>query len=121
MQMSKGEVLKFTAQLTHPQTMRNWRKDFHRLFRNAPALFRTQVLQRPHVVQTISQLNQYDSHVVDHGQQHLTDVFCLLVFAGDVADLRDLGQAVNQVGDLFAKVVTDSVEINECIFNHIVQ
>ena len=61
--------------------MRNRREDLHRFFRNTFALLGTQILKRAHVVQSIGKLDEHDAHVVNHRQQHLADVFRLLVFA----------------------------------------
>src|ERR1051326_6035223 len=80
MKMAKGKVLKLAAQLTHSESMRNWRKDLHRLFRDALALLSAQILKRAHVVQTICQLYEHDAHVVDHREQHLAHVLRLLLF-----------------------------------------
>ena len=73
--------------------MRNRRINIHGFLGNAPAFFGAEVLQRAHVMQTIGELDQHHAHIVDHRQQHLAHVLRLLLFAGDVADLSDLGQA----------------------------
>ena len=63
-----------------------------------------QVLERAHVVQAVGQLDEDDAHIGDHGQQHLADVLGLAVFAVGELDLVDLGDALDDVRDLFAEV-----------------
>ncbi len=78
-------------------------------------------MKRAHVVQAIGELHEHDAHVVDHRQQHLANVLGLLLFARDVADLRDLGQPVDEVRDLFAEVAANRLEIDERVFDNVVQ
>ena len=79
--MLEGEVFKFAAQVAHPEPVRDGREDIHRFLRDALALFRLQELQRAHVVQAVGEFDEHDAHVVNHRQQHLADVFSLLLFA----------------------------------------
>ena len=119
--MAKREIFQFAAQFTHAEPVRNRREDVHRLFGDAFSLLRAEILQRAHVVQAVGKFDQHDAHVVDHRQQHLAHVLGLLLFARDVADLRDLGEAIDQVGDLFAEVFADRFEIDERVFDDVVQ
>ena len=80
-QIAESQIFEFAAQFTHTQPMRNRRVNVHRLLRDALPLFRTEVFQRPHVVQSIGKLHQYDAHVINHCQQHLADILGLLFFA----------------------------------------
>ena len=65
------------------------------------------MFQRPHVVQAVGQFDQDDADVIDHGQHHLAQVFCLLLFAGGEIDFADLGNALDDVGDLLAEFLAD--------------
>ena len=79
-QVLEGEVFQLAAQFTHAETVRDGRVDVHRFLRDALALFRLEVLQRPHVVQTVGEFDEDDANIVDHRQQHLAHVFGLLLF-----------------------------------------
>jgi hypothetical protein len=63
-----------------------------------------QVLQGAHVVQPVGQLDEHHAHIGNHGQQHLAHVFGLAVFAVGKLDLVDLGDALDDVGHLLAKL-----------------
>ena len=101
--------------------MRNRSEDVHRFLRDAFAFFRIQILKRAHVVQTVCEFHEHHANIVHHGQQHLANVLSLLFFAGDVADLRDLCESVDKVRDLFTEVTSDRVEIDERVFDHVMQ
>ena len=65
------------------------------------------VLERAHVVQAVRQFDQHDANVVHHGQHHLAQVFGLLLLARGEVDLADLGDAFDDVRDLFAEFLAD--------------
>jgi hypothetical protein len=79
------------------------------------------VLERAHVVQAVCEFDEDDAHVVHHREEHLAHVLGLLLLARLVAYLRDLCQAVDQVRDLFAEGVAYHVELDERVFDHVVQ
>ena len=101
--------------------MSNRRVNVHGFLRNAAALIGGQVLERAHVVKTICQLYQHDPHVVDHRQQHLAHVFGLLFLSGQLADVGNLGEPFNQVGDFVTKIITDCIGVGEGVFDHVMQ
>ena len=72
-------------------------------------------------MQPIGKLHKHDAHVVDHRQQHFANVLGLLLFPRDIADLSDLRQTVNQMGDLFAEEPADGVELNQRVFDNVVK
>ena len=53
----------------------------------------------------VGQLDQYDPDVVGHGQEHLSDVLRLLFLMAVRAELRQLGDAVHELGDFGAEPV----------------
>ncbi len=121
MKVLEGEIFQLAAKLTHSEPVRNRRVNIHRLLRDTPAFFGNEKLERAHVVEAIGQLNQDYSHVVDHRQQHLANVFRLLFFPRNAADMRDFGEAFDEVGNLFAKVVPNRVRIGQRVFDDIMQ
>ena len=62
------------------------------------------MFERAHIVQAVSQLDEHDAHIGDHGEQHLANVFSLAVFAIGELDLVDLSDALDDVGDLITEV-----------------
>ena len=62
-----------------------------------------EVFQGAHVVEPVSQLNKNNSHVSDHSQEHLANIFRLAIFAVGELDFVDFGNALNNVGNLIAE------------------
>ena len=119
--LTQAEILKFTAEFAHTESVSNRREDFHRLFGYAFPLLRIEVLKRPHVVQTIGQLDEHDANIVNHRQQHLAHIFSLLFFTRNIAYLRDLRKAVDEVGYLFSEVLPNGIKVNQRVFYNVVQ
>ena len=69
------------------------------------------MLQRTHVVQTIGEFQQDDSDIVNHGQKQFAVIFGLPLLLGGKLYLTDLGNTVNEVGDIFSEVLTDRAEV----------
>ncbi len=80
-----------------------------------------QVLKRAHVVQAVSQLDEDDANIGDHGQKHFADVFRLAVFAVGELDLIDLGDTFDDVGHLVAEIGLDLLAGGRGVFNGVVQ
>ena len=71
------------------------------------ALVGRHVLERAHVVQAVGELDQQDADILGHGEQQLAQIFGLGGFLGDQVEARDLGQPVDQRGDLVAEFFLD--------------
>ena len=76
------------------------RVDLERLLGDLARLVRRQVVERPHVVQAVGELDHHDPQVAGHGHQHLAEVLGLPLLAGGEGELADLGDAVDELGDL---------------------
>ena len=79
------------------------------------------MVKRAHVVQAVRELDQHDPNVVGHRDDHLAEILSLLFFAAREGDLRDLGHAVNQTGDLFPEQTLNLVEGRAGVLDHVVQ
>jgi hypothetical protein len=121
MKMLECKILEFAAKLTHPKPVRNRSEDIHRLLSYALALFGSQVVKGPHVMQTVREFNENDTDVLDHRQQHLSDVFGLLLFVGNRANLRNFGQAIDKQCYFVAEIFANCIEVNERVFNNVVK
>ena len=79
------------------------------------------MVERPHVVKPVGQLDEDDANVVDHRQQHLAEVFGLALFArrkGNGADLRD---AFHDMGDLGTEQLGYSRGCRQRVFDDVVE
>ena len=100
----EGEVLEVALDPRHAQAVGDRRVDLQRLARDAPARLGRQVLERLHVVQPVGELDQDDPDVLGRGQDHLAEGLGLRLVAAHVRVAADLGDAVDQLGDLLAEL-----------------
>ena len=94
------EILELPLHLPDPEPLGERRVDLHRLAGDPHLLLRRQRVQRPHVVEPIGELDEDDADVLGHRQEHLPDVLGLLLLVAVGAELRELRDAVDEVGDL---------------------
>ena len=88
LEVLERQLLELVLDLAHAEAVGDRRVDVARLLRDLdPALLR-QVVQRPHVVQAVGELDQDDADVVDHRQQHLAEVLRLPLLARRELDRR---------------------------------
>ncbi len=97
---TEGEVLELPLHLAHAEPVRERRVDLHRLGGDRPPLLVREMLERPHVVEPVRELDEDDPEVVGHREEHLAERLRLLGLArreGVAADLRD---PVDEVRDV---------------------
>ena len=98
MQMAKGEVLQLTVGLIQSQAVGDRRVDFEGFGRNASPFAARHVGQRAHVVRAVCQLDQDDTYIARHGQQHLAERLGLVFFAGVELQFVEFGQSIHELG-----------------------
>ena len=120
--VAEGKVFELAAQFAHAEAVRE-RSVTCRAFRGrcADLLFGLQVLERAHVVQAVGELDDDDANVSDHREQHLADVFGLVVFAVGELDFVELGDAFDDVRDLLAEALGDVGGCDVGVFDGVVQ
>ena len=101
--------------------MRDGRVDLEGLEGLFLLLLFSHVFERPHVVQTVSKLDDDDPDVLGHGDEHLADVLRLLLLVGGQRDFTEFGDAVDELGDLIAKNVREVAQSDVGIFDGVVQ
>ena len=79
------------------------------------------MLKRPHVVKPIGQLDEDDTDVVDHGQQHLAEVLGLALLARGELNRADLRDALDDMGDFRAEQLGNTLRRGEGVFNDVVK
>ena len=99
LEIAERQLLELVLHLAHPEPAGDRRVDVERLLRDLDAPLLRQVVQRPHVVQPVGQLDQDHADVVDHRQQHLAEVLRLPLFARRKRNGADLGHALDDVRD----------------------
>ena len=115
------EVFEFAANLAHAETVRDGGVDFERLAGDFLLAFGIEMLEGAHVVQAVGELDEDDADVVDHGEHHFAEVLGLRLFPGGEIDFADLGDALDDVGDLFAEFLADFNGGDRGVFDGVVE
>ena len=107
-QRGEGEVLELPLEVVDAEPMRQRRVDLERLLGLLDLLLLAQVAERVHVVQAVAELDQDDPDVGGHRDDHLAVVLGLLLLLGGEVHLGQLGDAVDEHGDLVAELAPGS-------------
>ena len=120
--MREGQILQLVLQFAHADTLGKRAVNFERFAGDALALFPVpDVIERAHVVQPVGQLDQQDPQILRHGEQQLAEILRLPGFRTGNFELGQLGDAVDQLGDLRAEQVFDFRQGRAGIFDGIVE
>ncbi len=103
----EGEILELPLHLPDAEPLGQRGVDLHRLAGDADLLVGRQPVQRPHVVEPVGELDQDDPDVLGHRQQHLADVLGLLLLVAVRAELGQLRDPVDELGDLGPELLLD--------------
>ena len=77
--------------------------------------------ERPHVVEAVGELDDEDPQVLGHRHDHLAEVLGPLLLLGAELDLVELGESVDDEGDLGAERALDVLELDVGVLDGVVQ
>ncbi len=120
-QDGEGEVLQLPLHLRDAEAVRQRRVDVERLLGDAVLLRLGQRRQRPHVVQPVGELDEQDPDVLGHGHEQLLQRGGLLGLLGLELEPVELGDAVDDVGDLVAEVAAYVLQGDRRVLDDVVQ
>ncbi len=121
MQRREREVFELLLHLLHAEAMREGRIDVERLLRGAPLLVLGERRDRAHVVQPVGQLDDQDPQVLRHRHEHLAHRGGLLLFLRVEADALELGDTVDDRGDLGPELALHVVERDRGVFDRVME
>ena len=116
----KAEVFELLLDLREPQAVGDWRKDVQRLLADGLLTIGAHVLHRPHVVESVGELDQDDADVLGHREDHLS-ACSACASSLERIQLSDLGDAVDHLGDLIAEEVEQVALGDQAVFHGVVQ
>ncbi len=119
--VAEAEVFEFAANLAHAEAVRDGSVDVERFTGNLLLALGREMLERAHVMQSICQLDEDDANVVHHGEHHFAQVFSLLLFLGGEIDFADLGDALDDVRDLFAEFLANVDDRDRSVFDRVME
>ena len=116
----EGEVLELPLEGVDAEPVRERRVDLERLLGLLDLLRLGHVRERAHVVQPVRELDDQHADVARHRDDQLAVVLGLVLLLAVEVDLRQLGDAVNQRGDLAAEEALDVVEAGAGVLDGVV-
>ncbi len=121
-ELREGQRLQLGLHRVHADPFGQRRVDLHRLARDAPApLDVLHEMQRAHVVQPVGELDQQHTDVAADRQHQLAEVLRLLGAVGLHLQPGQLGDAIDQAGDLAAEAGLDLGQLDRGVLDHVVQ
>ena len=115
------EILELPLQGVDPEAVRERRVDLERLLRLLHLLLLPEVLDRPHVVEAVGELDEDDPDVLGHRDDHLAVVLGLRLLAARELDPRQLRDTLDELRDLGAELGAELVELGVGVLEDIVQ
>src|SRR3974390_119605 len=95
--------------------------DIHRFPRDALLLYGFEEFERAHVVQPVSELHQDDANVVDHGEEHLANVFSLTRFRGHHVEAANFRHALDEPRHFRTEPFLDAGDWKFGVFDDVVK
>ena len=122
LELAEGERLHLGHELVHADPLGERRIDVHRLAGDAPALLlRLDEMERAHVVQPVGELDQQHADVARHGEQELAQILGGALILALRLDLGQLGDAVDQPGDVLAEQPLDLLGGGDRVLDRVVE
>src|SRR6266508_970613 len=121
LEVAERQLLELVLDLAHAQAVRDGRIDVAGFLCNHDPPLLRQMVERPHVVQPVGELDEDDADVVDHRQEHLAEVLRLPFLAGRKRNRADLGHALDDVRDLLTEELFNPLNRRERVFDDIVE
>ena len=121
LQELEGEVLQLRLDARHAEAVRQRRVDLPRLGGDAVPPLGGEVLERPHVVQPVAQLDDDDPRVLGDGEQELPVVLHLLFGGAAEGEAGDLGEPVHDPRDLGPELARDVLLADVGVLHHVVE
>lgn len=108
----KGYFLDLDANFTHLETVGEWGENFERFTRDFALLVGRKSRESAEIVQAVGELDDEDTNVLTGSDEELEEVVgsarkVTLKVAHVGASLAKLGDAINEEGDIFAKLFFD--------------
>ncbi len=120
--LGEGQILQLVFHLVHADALGERRVDLHRLARDAAALLLVaDEAKRPHVVEAIGELHQEDADVLGHGEHELPEILRLLGLVGLQLEAGQLGDPVDELGDVGTEQALDVLERRHRVLDRVVQ
>ncbi len=120
-EITQRQIFQLLLHALHTQPVRQRGINMHSFKRGLAAFVVDFYTERAHIVQPVAQLNENNTHVARHGKEHLAQILDVLVFFVGEGDLHQLGQSVDKIGDVGAKLRLNFGDVNAAVLDGIMQ
>jgi hypothetical protein len=120
LEMLECEVLELPPHLRHTEPVRERRVQVPRFLRDPAALLGREPIERPHVVQTVRQLDQDYANILRDRQEQLAVVLDLPFLRRVERQVPDLRQSIDDFCDFFPELALDVGDGDGSVFDDIV-
>ena len=122
LELLEGQHLHLAHIFVHPHPFREGGVDIHGFARDAAAfVLALDEVEGTHVVQPVGQLDQQHAQVLAHRQQELAQVLGGAFALAHRLDLRQLGDAIDQPGNVGAEQPFDVLDRRQRILDRVVE
>ena len=122
LEFAKRERLHLGHHFVHADPLGERREDIHRLAGDAAAFVLVRdVMERPHVVQAVGELDQQDADVVAEREQEFAQVLGRALALRLGFDLAQLGDPVDEPGDVLAEQLFNLLGRRERVLDRVVE
>ena len=120
-EVAQGEVLQLPLDALHAQPVRDGGVDLHRLERFDALLLLGLVVHRAHIVQAVRHFDEDHADIVRHGEEHLAQIFHLLLFLRHEGHARQLRHALHEIRHRGAEAAGDVLVRDGRVLHAVVQ
>ena len=118
---SETKIFKLLLEFLHAEAMSKWCIDVESFLRRAMLLPCGHCGNGPHVVKSISELDDEDAEILRHRHEHFANCGCLLCFFAIELDAIEFCDAVNNSSDVLTEFFLDIDQRCASVFHRIVQ
>ena len=115
------QILKFVLNASYTETMGDGGVNFKSFKRFFSLLIRRHMLECSHIMESVGKFNNYHTHILIHGDEHFSYVFCLNFLFGGERNFAEFCNSVNKGCDLLAEICSDIIKRISCILYDIVK
>jgi len=119
--ISKRKVFQLPLQFVYSEAVSQRSEYFQGFIGNFLLFGRVHMFESPHIMDSVSQLNQDYPDIFSHSQEHFPQVFYLLLHFVFILNPAQFGYPINQQSNLWTKMFFYSLQCYTCIFYHIMQ
>jgi len=121
LEITEGEIFEFPANQAHAKAIRDGGVNVERFARDALLAFGIKELERAHIVKAVGEFDHDHAHIVDHGEQHLADVFRLTGLGSEQVEAADFCGTFHEARDIVAELIGNLRERDFRVFDDVME